>query len=332
MKAAQIHYIVPGLLEASRLDAGLAGRGQFPALETILSKADHASTGGNSAQLLFEILALSHDDISDIPTAALSALAQLPVEQVLTSSWVQLDPVLLKPDRDQLLLYAPAQDPVAQDLLSVADLLLQNFDDVFSEILLTSNNCLLARLVNDFHIRTRPTAAVVGRSVQAFLPDGDNALSWHGIMNEIQMLLHTTAYAETRFNALWPHGYGRLPDGVALQREITLVGDDDLIRGLAGFVGSPQKTSAEFWAAAESIAGDYLIVDETIHEAIEAQSFTQWQKQMQQLDAKLAVLLQQCRSGQLRQLHLYDADGRHFCYRSKHRWRLWRKKSGISDW
>ncbi|MGD2119086.1 MAG: hypothetical protein PVG66_12050 [Chromatiales bacterium] len=333
MTAATIHYIVPGLLEAARLDKDVVGRGRFPVLESVLSKAKKKPFEGDAAHLLFSILGLDFENGCDVPTAALSALTLLPYDQVATSSWIQLDPVWLRPDRDQLLLYRPVQPQLPQtDMQSVAELLLQNFSDVFTDILLLPNGSLLARLSADFHLQTHPTDKVVGRSVQPFLPTGDDALFWHGIMNEMQMLLHTTAFADNLFNALWPVGYGRLPGIISGQPNTELVGDDELISGLASFTGVRHRTSAEFWSSGRSRSNSLLIFDESISKAIQSQLLDVWLEQLQAVEKRLEELLQSHKQNRLQQIQLYDANGRYFLYRPAYRWHVWRRNIPLSDW
>jgi hypothetical protein len=71
------------------------------------------------------------------------------------------------------------------------------------------------RLAHRPGISTHPPEAVAGADINAFLPQGKDALHWHKVFNEIQMLLHAHPVNEARdargeplINSVWLWGGG----------------------------------------------------------------------------------------------------------------------------
>ncbi len=65
----------------------------------------------------------------------------------------------------------------------------------------------------------------MNRSINSHLPRGDDALAWHRVMNEAQMIMHAhpvTAAREARgappANSIWLWGGGTLPRRIAATR------------------------------------------------------------------------------------------------------------------
>ena len=130
--------------------------------------------------------------------------------------WLRADPVHLEMDRDRLLMIESA----AFDL-----------DADEAQALVSALNTHFAHTAISFHARapkrwyvsvaqapklvTRCASEVAGHDVQGFLPTGPDALEWHGIFNEVQMLLHAHAVnaareerGEAAVNSVWFWGGG----------------------------------------------------------------------------------------------------------------------------
>jgi hypothetical protein len=96
-------------------------------------------------------------------------------------------------------------------------------------------------------IETSHIANVVGRNVNLYMPSGDDASFWRSLLNETQMLFHSSeinVQRESRglapINSLWLWGEGGLP--VAGNTDITHVYTDDAFaRGLARIHDTPTE-------------------------------------------------------------------------------------------
>jgi hypothetical protein len=118
-------------------------------------------------------------------------------------------------------------------------------------------------------LRTHPLAQVMGRDIQPYLPQGSDGLKWHGLLNELQMLLHAHPVnadleqgGEMPVNSVWLWGGGELVAG-APQPKLSIWADDALARGLAiahqsRLAGLP--SSARDWLRQAHDYGEHLVV------------------------------------------------------------------------
>jgi hypothetical protein len=91
--------------------------------------------------------------------------------------------------------------------------------------------------------RTRSPYAANGRSIADFLPSGPNATELQRMMNEAQMILHSTSAnaqrqdrGEPMINSIWPWGGGEL-HSPAKRSPNLLIGDDVLLAGIGQCYG-----------------------------------------------------------------------------------------------
>jgi hypothetical protein len=136
--------------------------------------------------------------------------------EVADAYWLRADPVHLKVDRDRLLMIESALfDLDADDAQAFVSALDTHFADVGLSFHAPTPKRWYARLARVPMLVTHPASEVAGHDVQHFLPTGPDALEWHGIFNEAQMLLHghsANAAREERgepvVNSVWFWGGG----------------------------------------------------------------------------------------------------------------------------
>lgn len=97
---------------------------------------------------------------------------------------------------------------------------------------------------------TTSLAAVTGRDVRPFLPQGADSARWHRILTEIQMLLHSHSVNDARetrgrlpVNSVWLWGGGIRPAPVA-EPFATVWSDDAMVRALAHHSGCRSEPRA----------------------------------------------------------------------------------------
>lgn len=106
-------------------------------------------------------------------------------------------------------------------------------------------------------LQTESPLHAVGRSIQPFLPQGADALRWHGWLNEAQMLLHGHPVNRARedqgflpVNSVWPWGGGVLPVCGDAAPQAMVWSGDPVARGLAlahGCAAENLPPSAQDW-------------------------------------------------------------------------------------
>ena len=151
-----------------------------------------------------------------LPVAALTAAIDgLQVDGVL----LRADPVHLQVNMEQLLLVPGDAIGIEQD---DADPLIATLNRHFADDGLT----FYAPQPQRWYVALRqaaavehvPLAQVAGNDIHRHLPQGPDALHWHGWLNEIQMLLYTHPANDAReqrgqppINSVWFWGGGELP-------------------------------------------------------------------------------------------------------------------------
>jgi hypothetical protein len=141
-------------------------------------------------------------------------------------------------------------------------------------------------------IATTPASHAFGRSVDALLPRGPDALQWHRRFNEAQMLLHEhpvnqrrESRGEPAINSVWFWGGGMLP-APAYSHGGAVWADDPLLRGLAlssGLEPKPLPSNAGAWLTQAS-AGDNLILLDALAPPVHSGDASEWAVQVDVLE------------------------------------------------
>lgn len=194
--------------------------------------------------------------------------------------WLRADPVHLRAERDALVLVD------AQRL---------SLDDRVAHGLVAALNAHFAQDGFQFHapapdrwyislpaapaLTTTPLHVASGRSIDPLLPQGDDARSWHGRMNEIQMLLHEHPINEAReaaglspINSVWIWGGGSMPS-VEANRFDTVWGNLPLLRGLARaahVADNPEPATADEWLAQANASAHLVALSLTVASSTDA--------------------------------------------------------------
>jgi len=165
--------------------------------------------------------------------------------------WLRADPVHLRSHRDHLVLADSHVFTISRheaDALAAA--LNRHFAAQGMQFRAPHPTRWYLRLETDPEITTHALGDVAGGNVNLFLPAGKNALRWHRIWNEIQMLLHDHTVNETReargepaINSVWLWGGGRKP-AVPGHPFSAVWSDDPLALALAANTGIPGASTA----------------------------------------------------------------------------------------
>ena len=164
-----------------------------------------------------------------------------------THRWIHADPVYMQADMDHALLFdAHALAIDEEDSMQLVELFNAHFADDGLSLVRAAREHWFLRLTRG-GIETSHIADVVGRNVNLHMPRGDDASFWRSLLNETQMLFHTSevnARRESRglapINSLWLWGEGNLP--VAGDTEISRVyADDAFASGLARLHNNPAE-------------------------------------------------------------------------------------------
>lgn len=133
--------------------------------------------------------------------------------------WMRADPVHLRIHRDQLLLADCAAFGITQqEADQYVSALNRHFAQDGLEFIAPHAARWYLRLAQRPEIATNVLSEVIGTNVNARLPAGKDALRWHTVANEIQMLLHQhplnaarEAAGRMTVNSVWLWGGGTRP-------------------------------------------------------------------------------------------------------------------------
>lgn len=205
------------------------------------------------------------EGIPELPHAALSLLGA--GTDPADACWLHADPVHLIAQRAELVLMdAQRLEIQPAESAELIDALNTHFAQDGLRFQARTPACWYARTDAELRLRTVPLADAVGHSVDALLPQGDDALDWHRWLNEAQMLLHAhpvnlarEAHGALAINSLWLWGTGRLP--ACSTAFAAAWGNDPALRGMArraNVADHPLPTDTAAWLR-NTTAGAHLI-------------------------------------------------------------------------
>lgn len=285
-------------------------RRALPHLERLFARADRLTEPAGYAAALFALYGVETAPGADLPTAAVSSLADggaAPAGFVLHA-----DPLQLQPDRDCLLAFDLDDDPLDRDESAELEHAFNaHFADDGLRLARGAGGLLYLHCEPQPLIRTHPLATVIGRDVDRYLPDGEDRRRWRGLLNETQMLCHTLALNRAReaqgrptLSGLWFSGGGRLPPtGRAPVARVS--GDCPLARGLQALC---------------SVDGDdELVVRHAAGKAVTRVDAEAWSQAVADLDGLLPQLARD-----VTELHVHPGNGLVLRWRPGMVWRWWR--------
>ncbi len=324
------HLLIPHLLPPP------AQAPRLPALERLLTRG-RGERSGDGAMEAWLCRAFGVARQQDWPLAPLTLTADggRPEDYY----WLRADPVYLRPERDQLVLadsgaFALSQDEARQ----LCDTLNSHFGpDGLIFYPLRPDRWYL-RLERPPLLHTHPLPAVTGRGIDPFLPHGPDAMRWHAVFNEIQMLLYghpanveREARGELPVNSVWFWGGGSQPQAGARPFDAVWA-NDPLARGLAaaaGVAGRPLPATGEEWLAAAAGPRTPLVVLNALCGAGQYGDALGWREGLQQLEQDwFGPLGRALGRGALEALTLHateTGEARSFTVRRADLWRLWRR-------
>lgn len=338
MAAGGIDLLIPGLFgPVPVVDRDLP---RLPALERALARADVSASGtSDPIEALLARFGLGAPADGDLPSAPLARLGDAP-DADPEGFWLHADPVHLRADRDQLLLFDSRHLAVTQ---AEADALVGLFNAHFADAGLRMEAPVPSRwyLHADTPpaILTRPLHLAVGRNIVQFVPAGRDARRWAQVLNEAQMLFHGAEVNQRReaegrpaINGVWTWGGGRLP---ALPRRGGYAGvyaDHSLARGLARVAGVAWHPLADMQAVQPPASGSLIVLFDDLWGAVLDADPAAWITALERLEQPIAGWLATLRVGRIASLSVDPCTGRRFTLNRSGLRRFWRRTVTMASW
>ena len=242
----KVQIVMPELFLPQPLARDACAGLQLPALEKLLARAEAMPLSTDT----LEAWLCEAFGVDDLALAALT----LQADGVAPGSayCLRADPVHIRLQREQMVLQAgvvPSEEEAAQLCASLN----AHFFGSGMHFIAPHPQRWYLQLAEAPALHTHPLSRVAGRDVRAFLPQGGDALHWHAVFNEIQMLFFTHAVNQAReergepaINSVWLWGGGYVTS-VLPQPYARLSADSELALALAAAAGSSGSTPAS-WA------------------------------------------------------------------------------------
>jgi len=315
------HLVIPDLFlpesVATKVCAGL----HLPALEKILARSKtHALHTHSLEAWLCQAFAIPELAIAPV---TLKADGILPED----AYWMRADPVHLRLDNAQMILQTNVSLRL-EEAQQLCDSLNQYFTGSGMRFYAPHPQRWYIRLDEDLQLKTHSIYKVEGRDSRFYLPRGAAALKWHGVMNEIQMLLHghpisqaSEARGALQVNSVWLWGGGK---AITLGQPFTsIVSDSELVNA---FAQAAQISHSSFSDKTEQV-DNTLYAWEGASVAIRRGDYYAWRQSVINLERQcLSQLLKALYSGELDKITLdvlQDDDSTRFELTRTLLWKFW---------
>lgn len=247
----------------------------------------------------------------------------VPPEQALLCA----DPVFLQSGIDQLVLQPQLPQLTAQETAKLLALLNQHLaeDGLQLEAKHPQRWYLLGDRIGSSTLRTVPLSQVLGQGIFPLLPQGDKRY-WHRLLNELQMLLHSSGIPSV--NALWLWGTSTPSSLPPLQKEGRggFLGLSSTAQTLSQATSLPHQTATRL-AECHLEPGSYPIILEDLLIPAVSDNLSAWQQALDTLETNwFAPALAGMKSGKFT-VSLTACDGRILHCQPVSHWKFWQTPS-----
>ena len=305
--------LVPGLFWPRETTETVASGLELPALTHLLSRARKAPVADESVDAW---LCRSHGIARqhDWPLAPLTYAFDggAPGE----AYWLRADPVHIRVERNGLTFVGTALlELTAEESTALVGSLNAHFEPVGISFHAPARERWYVRLATTPDLVTRSPDEVVGADVRSSLPRGGDALSWHGVFNEAQMLLHAHAVNALReesgapaVNSVWFWGGGTRPHvhTRAFEHACSDHAEASAVAAASGADVAPLPASAAAWLASPGGTDSrHLVVLDALALPFAFRDVETWRTRLAQLEAVwFGPILAALRAGTVKRLTL----------------------------
>ena len=250
--------------------------------------------------------------------------------------WMRADPVHLRINNSQVILQINVS-PALEESQQLCEALNQYFAESGIRFFAPHSKRWYVRLDGDPKLTTHSVYQVEGRDSRNFLPRGEASLKWHGLMNEVQMLLHghpvnhsCEARGSLPINSIWFWGGGQ---AVTLTQPYTkITSDSELATAFAKSSNTPHSTFAD----KPNKPKNELFVWEGASVALRRGDYYGWRQSVLGFEQQcISPLLKSLASGELDKITLdvlQDNHSKRFELTRPMLWRFWRRPKILASY
>ncbi len=292
MHDRHITLYIPGLFGSTAWTGPEIWQGlSLASLELLLSRGRRHQVAQPADEQLFELFGHARTE-AGLPVAAV--MSRFDLNEPFDGFCLCATPVNMQPDRDRLVMLG--NDNLAVTIAE-AQQLADEFNQLFAEdglrLEVPVSNRWYLHLSDNADITTQPLKSVVGQDVGRNLPVGKDAMRWHAILNEVQMLFYSSSVNERRrlsgqpeINSFWLWGEGELPE---LQQNHwqCVWSNEPLSCALASLNRNKQVSmpaTAEEWLEQVGQEGSHLLVFDVLAETVARHDIGRWRDMMDSIN------------------------------------------------
>jgi hypothetical protein len=313
---------------------------KLDALSTLLSKGQRLNgptTIENSIKTFFSGL-----PNGQIPAGALGALGHGIIEKNDKSIWCRADPVECMVDHQSAYLLGNlnltlSKEEVTALIAQLNQLLHQDSFDLKPG----SANEWFCKIAHHEDVIMNDLTEVLNKNIANLLPSGPDAIFWHRLMTECQMIVSPSKVNEFRathgqslVSSIWFWGMGALPHHIQSSFD-TIFSNDATIRGLCICANRPCEEIPHVLSEqmkTKILNGNTLIIDLYFYHLLKHQMHDQWLQYLYNYEISwFTPLLIMLKEKQIDRLHLICADGQAFMISTSHLKFFWRKLKPIQQ-
>ena len=328
-----LHLLAPGLsfIQESVFSEGL----RLPALRTLLARGTRLPLSVNTLEAWL-CTAFAISSAGECPVAPYSLRAEN--SDPGTAFWLKADPVHLRVHGDQLILLDSSMLAIeTAEAEAIIATLNQHFKTDGLEFFAPSaNNWYCA--TSKQHLVTQPLAAVTGKNINQYLPEGDDRTQWNSVVNEIQMLLFSHPVNQERenqqkltINSLWFWGAGTFSK--ELRSPFAKICSNNLLaRGLGIAANIDVQTlpnNGTTYLSSLKPAQDYLLTIESLQKAAQYGDIPGWRAAVLNLEEQWCQpLLRAIKQKRLAVISIYALGANNnseFKVQRADLWKFWRR-------
>lgn len=331
MAVSRLHLtlLVPGLCgPESDPPVGAYFPGRPRELDRLLTRSRQEAVAGQGLEAAL-CREFGLDPLAALPVATLTWLADSPDPP--PPHLLRADPVHLRADQRYLRLFEAHSIPLHADEAVQLVATINEFNAARGWHLAAPHPQRWYLSLPDMpRLVTQAPQRAAGADIDPWLPAGADAPRWHGLLNELQMLLHDhpvnrarASRGEPAINSLWLWGNGNLPAGLTTPWS-AIGADHPLARGLARYAGipcSPLPESLEHWRERALP----LVILDALEWPQRYRDVERWLDAFERLERGwLRPAAQALRSGTLASLTLDTCNGRRFTGGRWRQYRFWK--------
>jgi hypothetical protein len=250
--------------------------------------------------------------------------------------WMRADPVHLRLDNARMILQTNVSLNI-EEAQQLCESLNHYFSESGMQFFAPHPQRWYMRLDEEPQLATRSVSQVEGRDSRLYFPQGKAALKWHGVMNEIQMLLYGHPIGQSceargglPVNSLWLWGGGR---AVALVQPFAQISSDSELAKAFALVSNIRHS---LFLDAAPMSENTLYIWDAASAALRYGDFHAWRQSVQEFEKfVVAPLLNALSAGVLDKITvdiLQEDNSCRFELTRTMLWKFWKRPRSLDSY